>query len=606
MTTVIVSQPTFKPFLRLNEAYFKKIKNSLKKGYSPISRKPIVQQELNQFLLSMAVNIKGSRFDKLLKNVKKQQERHRVAIRKKIHKLFRQDPELRNSVEVFRELEKLYNEKFEGTKLVEQLAERSATQVESLIEAGEFIFRENSEFREIILSDEIIKFAGTGELDGEEIIDELVLTVFGRNHVKIIQQQVSNMAETLSRVIEKIEEFVSEFKEIGTTEKKDQMIELSSVFLGKILGIREPLNLSKKQLARYIALKDEITEEAESSTGQKLLELFDKWFDIDNLKKTSSTIDALENTISDNVDRLRTLHKAIEDSNETGRESSIAKEFVGFAINTYGAFEEFRLVTEFFQDIPSFTTMKGGLIEDIEEEELVIDEGTLIYADTVFKSFQLVSNTVYALRGIDLQIREGEFVAVMGPSGSGKTTLLNILSGLDKPDRGRVIVDGIDMGKAKERTLVNFRRNKASFIYQSYNLLPVLTSLENVRLPSDFGTKNPIGNKTKRAMELLTRVGLERFAKTSPKNLSGGQQQRVTIARSLQNMPKIVFADEPTGDLDHRTGDQIMGILTDINKELGVTLVVVTHDRRVAEMADRIIHMQDGKIIKEEVKTKIT
>ncbi|RMG30210.1 MAG: ABC transporter ATP-binding protein [Methanobacteriota archaeon] len=382
------------------------------------------------------------------------------------------------------------------------------------------------------------------------------------------------------------------------------MVELSSVFLGKILGIREPLNLSKKQLSRYVSLKDEITEEADSQTGKQLLELFNQWYEIDRLQRTILTIEALEDTISANVDLLRDLHKTIEESIVGGKDSQVIEEFIGFAIDTYGAFEEFRLVTEVFQDIPSFTTLKGGLLEDVEEEIFTIPEDVLIHADTVFKSFQLVSNTVYALRGIDLEVKRGEFVAIMGPSGSGKTTLLNILSGLDKPDKGKVIVDGIDMRKASEKTLVKFRRNTASFIYQSYNLLPVLNSLENVRLPSDFGTNNPIGNKTKRAMELLAEVGLERFARTSPKNLSGGQQQRVTIARSLQNMPKIVFADEPTGDLDHKTGDQIMEILTNINKDLGVTLLVVTHDRRVAEMADRIVHMQDGKIIKEEIVKK--
>ncbi len=605
MTTIIVSQPTFKPYLRLNEGYMKDIGKILKKGYPLISRKKIKRQELNQFLLAMAVNTKDSKYKKLEKKIQKRQEQHRSLVKKLLYRQFRKDPELKNSKEVFFNLEKLYNSKFEGTRLAEKLSEQAAAKIEKLIEKGEFIFYENSDRKSLILLEGTVQFEGNGNQGSEEIIDELVLTVFGREHVKLIEEQIQKMDRTLAKVIEKVSKYISEFTQIANESKKEQIIELSSVFLGKILGIREPLNLSKKQLARYVTLREEIVEEAESPIGQRLLQLYDQWYDVERLRRAISIAEALENTISDNVDQLRDLHRSIEEAEVKGIEGQAVIEFIGFAIDTYGAFEEFRLVTEAFQDIPSFTTLKGGLIEDVEEGGYEIPEDVVIYADTVFKSFQQMNHTVYALRGIDLQVKKGEFLAIMGPSGSGKTTLLNILSGLDRPERGKVIVNGIDMGAASERTLVKFRRNTASFIYQSYNLLPVLTSLENVRLPSDFGTDNKIGNKTKRAMELLAGVGLERFAKTSPKNLSGGQQQRVTIARSLQNMPKIVFADEPTGDLDHKTGDQIMKILSNINKELGVTLLVVTHDRRVAEMADRIVYMQDGKVIKEEITKKV-
>ncbi|WP_048165887.1 ABC transporter ATP-binding protein [Palaeococcus pacificus] len=200
---------------------------------------------------------------------------------------------------------------------------------------------------------------------------------------------------------------------------------------------------------------------------------------------------------------------------------------------------------------------------------------------------------VPALRGIDLKIYEGEFVAIIGPSGSGKTTLLNMLGLLDRPTGGKIFIDGLDVSNLRDNQLSEIRLRKIGFIFQYYNLMPILTALENVELPMVLAGVSR-KKRIKRAKDLLKAVGLEKFAHHKPTEMSGGQQQRVAIARALANNPSIVLADEPTGNLDTKTSEEIIQLLRKINKEKGTTFVVVTHDPEVADNADRIFQIRDG------------
>jgi ABC-type lipoprotein export system ATPase subunit len=201
---------------------------------------------------------------------------------------------------------------------------------------------------------------------------------------------------------------------------------------------------------------------------------------------------------------------------------------------------------------------------------------------------------VRALDGVDLSIREGEMVAVMGPSGSGKSTLLNMLGGLDRPSEGQVLIDGQDL--ATVRSLDRFRAQSVGFVFQLHNLLPTLTALENVEVPM---RGQPIRRRARRerARELLAIVGLADRQRHLPSQLSGGQRQRVAIARALANRPRLILADEPTGNLDTTAGEEIMHLLADLNVSQGTTIIVVSHDRRVARATDRILTMRDGRVI---------
>ncbi len=202
---------------------------------------------------------------------------------------------------------------------------------------------------------------------------------------------------------------------------------------------------------------------------------------------------------------------------------------------------------------------------------------------------------VYALNGIDLQIERGEFVALVGPSGSGKSTLLNMLGGLDRPSGGEIWVDDLELGKASDKRLVHYRREQLGFIFQSFNLLPIRTAVENVEVPLMLaGVRRR--ERHERALELLDRVGLASRANHRPNELSGGEQQRVAVARSLANNPQLLLADEPTGNLDSKTGAEILRLLQGVVEQEGRTMVLVTHDSGVASHADRIVHLLDGAI----------
>lgn len=225
----------------------------------------------------------------------------------------------------------------------------------------------------------------------------------------------------------------------------------------------------------------------------------------------------------------------------------------------------------------------------------------IIEVKNLTKKYRVGSEIINALNGVDLQIEQGEFLAIVGTSGSGKSTLLHMMSGLERPTKGEILINGVLINKVREKDMASFRRKHMGFIFQHYNLLTALTALENAALPLVLQGVN-VRERNKRAVEILKTLGLGDRMKNKPNQMSGGQQQRVSIARALINNPKILFADEPTGNLDTRTTREIMELLTTMVKEKGQTLVMVTHDMEVANYADRIIQMVDGEIICEEIR----
>lgn len=201
---------------------------------------------------------------------------------------------------------------------------------------------------------------------------------------------------------------------------------------------------------------------------------------------------------------------------------------------------------------------------------------------------------VHALRGVSLQVQQGEFVAVVGTSGSGKSTLLHMLGGLDRPTSGEVIVDGKPIFSLKDEALTIFRRRKIGFVFQNYNLVPVLTVYENIVLPTQLDGNLPDKDYTD---QIVGTLGLESKLDTLPNHLSGGQQQRVAIARALAAKPAIILADEPTGNLDSRTSQDVMGLLKVTSQKFGQTMVIITHNEEIAQLSDRIIRIEDGQIL---------
>jgi len=222
-----------------------------------------------------------------------------------------------------------------------------------------------------------------------------------------------------------------------------------------------------------------------------------------------------------------------------------------------------------------------------------------VRAVNLTRSFEVGETTVEALRCINLEVTGGQFVALVGPSGSGKSTLLNLVGGLDRPTAGQLWIDDVELSASKEKALTDHRRRRVGFVFQSFNLLPRLTAVENVALPLMFVGVDE-RKRIERAEQLLAQVGLSDRLDHRPTQLSGGEQQRVAIARALVNRPAIILADEPTGNIDTTTGAEIMALLRRLNREQGVTLLLVTHDPEAASFADIIIQLRDGQIAGQE------
>ncbi|OIO87501.1 MAG: hypothetical protein COW32_06215 [Candidatus Aquicultor secundus] len=223
----------------------------------------------------------------------------------------------------------------------------------------------------------------------------------------------------------------------------------------------------------------------------------------------------------------------------------------------------------------------------------------MISVVNLVRKYSLGKEPLIALDNVSISISQGEFVSIMGTSGSGKSTLLNLIGGLDRFDSGEISVDGLDIASLDENQLAKYRREKIGFIFQSYNLVPTLTALQNVELPLIF-SGIPKNDRLTKVQDMLKTVGLQDRVNHRPTEMSGGEQQRVAVARALINNPAIILGDEPTGNLDSKTGEEIMDLLTWMNKNNGLTVVMVTHDAEKARYADRVVHIKDGRIIRGE------
>ena len=419
--------------------------------------------------------------------------------------------------------------------------------------------------------------------DISDVIDELNLLIFSNHYKDAIEPLFKEILNLVRPLLQ--ESFYKEFESF-TKVSDENFSECIRVLLSKTLGMQEVLKTTRRQFERLNEAKSDLEEESKDIESPELEKLISQFSSNGSMADLLKNLEQLVSSLSEISQNLRSL-------NFNSIPKATKEKFLPIS-ELYFALEKLRFISTWFEDIASYTNVAGGSIADIDSSgKDSIPDDVVLRAKDVYKTFSTAGGTVYAVRGVNFDIKQGEFVGLFGPSGSGKTTLLNIMAGLDMPDDGNIYIEGNPIQSLSDKKLTALRRDKMGFIFQFYNLLPVLTNRENVAYPAEVGGSS----NSKQASELLKSVQLSPFEKQFPNKLSGGQMQRVTIARSLINKPKILFADEPTGDLDSVTGKEVMELLAKFNKENKTTVVLVTHDKSLLSYCTRVINMTDGKII---------
>ncbi|MHA1978457.1 MAG: ABC transporter ATP-binding protein, partial [Candidatus Hodarchaeales archaeon] len=368
----------------------------------------------------------------------------------------------------------------------------------------------------LILYNQIINRPSSMEGEHEaigELVDEMALVIFSNQflpNMKTLLEGPLSLAESGVQILNSHRSFLTE--PASSDQHKDDFTYALRVLLGKILGVRDIIKVCKREVARFKRILDEIDLEADYLHSEGIKEVARKFVDLEEVKARLSDVKKIEQSLGDLTSLLRDL---VRDSDlrpvkSSARHNPLEGKLLQYILDFYIALEGIRFWTDTYADIVQFTVLKGGVaFEYGEVEDIKIPEDSALYANDIFKQYKLPVSTVYALRGCDIDIKRGEFVSLIGPSGSGKTTLLNIISGLDTQDRGEVYVDGVNLRTLSDNQLTELRRDKMGFIFQFYNLMPVLTNQENVAFPADLAGQT--GDKKGRSLELLQDVGLGKF-----------------------------------------------------------------------------------------------
>ncbi|MFX1506662.1 MAG: ABC transporter ATP-binding protein [Promethearchaeota archaeon] len=417
--------------------------------------------------------------------------------------------------------------------------------------------------------------------------DELLILNFAYYFLKSLKKLLKDITERVNNVRDSF----SGSKAIPIS-NPDLASEAFGILVGDLVGGIDALRTIIRQITRI--------EEIQSSAAEEIELLNGFGTEIKARVNNGKNLSELKMEFKINIETLRDLQNSIRELQKAAQQGEITvnlEKFHSAIIELPVQLREVKIWADRFMDIAFLSPESGGVALESTKDDFIHkhEEGIVIEAVGIHKTYTPSQSTVYALRGANLKVQQGEFVAVLGPSGAGKTTLINIMAGLDVPDRGHVFINGKNIAEMSDNELSEFRRNNIGFIFQQYLLDPRLNVQENVVLPALMAGKTT--NLDTRTHELLENLGLIEYAQQDPMKLSGGQMQRVIIARACINSPLVVFADEPTGDLDSETGRQVLTTFRQLCDEKGITFIVVTHDQEMAAFADRIVYMKDGQII---------
>lgn len=426
---------------------------------------------------------------------------------------------------------------------------------------------------------QLISLSSDNEDNISNSIDELLITSLARHFLPFSKELLLELEKLLKIQISLIGD---------NGQISPELSQLLRHYIGMISGLQETLKLFTRQVSMFDTLVTQTVKELGELDSEELT----TWLEFGQVESIQDIQQSMKG-VNEYIKRIKLYLRTCLVSKDGHADISDLMEPI---IRTRAIVSGLRVWVHKFEELPSFTTLSDGIAyEEIENEQYTPNTGLLLETQKMFKSYRRGDSTIYALRGVDIKIKEGEFVIIKGPSGAGKTTLLNHLAGLDSPGRGTSFFKGTDLNKLSDRKKTVLRRENFSFIFQNYALIPHLSAFENVKLPLDL---NGLSKNLEYAIqELLDSIGIGKFSDHKPALLSGGQMQRLGVARALIHKPKVIFADEPTGDLDIKTGRKVMDIIKQYHKETGVTIVLVTHDNEIAKYGTRIINLEDGQIV---------
>ncbi|MHA2245717.1 MAG: ABC transporter ATP-binding protein [Candidatus Hodarchaeales archaeon] len=597
-----------KPLRSINRDLSNKITKDFRKSLKT-SKKFINQQELNTFLLLSGETNTRDGFDGFIENVEKGRVYNRFREyyknnESKLRKLLRSNQELRETshivLDFLKEIDPSFTKEFKSrSKQINHDLPTSLCELsnKTFITLWEF---DEEKYRFFLSGFDFPLFTGSTtdtfmKMKVGELVDELIIL----NFIVVFLKPTMDRLHKMETVLEKLSQLVLDKEHYKTSNRKLQKkAELFfRILVAKLSALSELEQLIYRIFNLFEIPKTLISQYNLKSDFLDLNAVLTRF--ADQIEEGKSIL----HEVSDKIQKCQICLRDYMDEGINGvklldtEEFKIAlKPIAELSVELFVEAELLKKWLDYFgSDIPHYS-FNTQLFKTQKDEEITVEKDIIIAVRGLFKNYKLGRTTVYAIRGISLDIKEGEFVAIIGNSGAGKTTLLNCMASLDTPDHGTVIFRGDNLHMMKDSEKSRLRLLEMGFIFQSYALLPHYNTRENVALPADLaGLSKELKDRIE---DLLKGVGIKEQALQYPAQLSGGQMQRVAIARALTNQPAVIFADEPTGDLDSVTGKQVMELLKKFHEETKTTVIVITHEDDIARYAQRQIHMEDGIITK--------
>ena len=483
------------------------------------------------------------------------------------------------------------------TRRGKEIQQRSIVHVTNVILNSYILSWDKEDYRIIFPDERVERKEKSADAFGtfQSLLENLSVIQYAYVSMENLSWIIGSYEYALDNLYELISNLSKEIKSSPTISKS--FWRSLRVIFGLLSTTQQILSDLLKQLNKFVEIKEEFKKQCKQLDFYSLTDVL-KRYNIEN--ETADFIVWISQLLQNTKMAYSLLLDLINCCKTSDR---MEMENIELIISNFGwvlsDIQTMKFFAEKFRDITFFQSFPPEIVVETKKE-MRLPEDVVIKGVSLFKTYRLFGSTVYALRGIDIEVCKGEMVAILGPSGSGKTTLLNLLAGLDSPDNGAIFFKGKNIHLLPDSVFSMYRRKDMGFIFQYYNLIPQLTVLENVMLPG-LMVGRPAKEVRQKAIELLEIVGIERFKNQFPIKLSGGQMQRVTIARSMINDPVLLFADEPTGDLDNATGKIVVDLIHRFSKEKGTAVIFVTHDEEMARKCDRIIRIRDGRIHSEEI-----